>query len=279
MLSAASSLASDLVRLIPAALVTLVGSARAGAALPPPIVALTIAPPPRSRIDGTTPRQKRTAPITLSWMSAIQASSSSASRPWAAEAPALLIRMSTPPNSAVTASMNRSTSPFDVTSAACAKTSPAPAARSSSAACSSGAARRAQIATRAPSPASRRAVASPIPSLPPVTIATLPSRPSSSMRSVLRVVRGNRECACHGPVCANRSASDGPSGRQSMLRMVTARGGVSTRTTDRRPSRRCCGTLSCSSSRRSSRESLPQRPERRPGCDRRAVRPFAASLP
>ena len=185
MLSAANSLASDLVRLMPAARVTLVGSARAGGALPPPIVALTIEPPPRSRIDGTTPRQKRTAPITLSWMSASQASSSSDSRPCAADAPALLIRMSTPPNSAVTALTNRSTSAADVTSAACANTSPPVSARSSSAARSRFSARRAQIATRTPSLASRRAVASPIPSLPPVTIATLPSSPSSSMRSVL----------------------------------------------------------------------------------------------
>ena len=54
MLSAAYSLASDLVRLIPAARVTLVGRPRAGGALPPTVVTLTIAPPPRARMSGIT---------------------------------------------------------------------------------------------------------------------------------------------------------------------------------------------------------------------------------
>ena len=48
MLAPAYSLASDLVRLMPAARVTEVGSERAAGALPPTIVALTMLPPPRS---------------------------------------------------------------------------------------------------------------------------------------------------------------------------------------------------------------------------------------
>ena len=44
-LSLAYSLARDLVRLIPAALVTVVGSEPAFGALPPPIVALIMMPP------------------------------------------------------------------------------------------------------------------------------------------------------------------------------------------------------------------------------------------
>ena len=45
--SAAYSFASDLVRLMPAARVTLVGSARAAGAFPPTVVTFTMLPPPR----------------------------------------------------------------------------------------------------------------------------------------------------------------------------------------------------------------------------------------
>ena len=59
------------------------------------------------------------------------------------------------------------------------RTSPPPAARISAPAASSTSRRRAQIATRAPSSASAVAAALPIPSLPPVTMATLPLSPKS----------------------------------------------------------------------------------------------------
>ena len=64
--SAAYSLARDLVRFSPAERITLVGSAFAAGALPPPMEALTMAPPPRLRISGTQRRHMRTAAKTFS---------------------------------------------------------------------------------------------------------------------------------------------------------------------------------------------------------------------
>ncbi len=120
-------------RLIPAARVTLVGSDRAAGALPPTIVALTIAPPPRSRMIGTTARHSRTAAISFSSMSAYQASSPTSSRPRAAEVPALLTRMSTPPKAAMAASTKRRQSSARLTSATMGTDSPPVAWRSSAA--------------------------------------------------------------------------------------------------------------------------------------------------
>src|SRR5262249_14988283 len=81
MLSAAYSLASDLVRLRPAARVTVVGSERAGGVLPPTVVMFTMRPPPRFFMWGMTRRDMRTAPMTLSSQSDLQASSGTFSQP------------------------------------------------------------------------------------------------------------------------------------------------------------------------------------------------------
>ena len=76
MRSGAYSLARDLVRLMPAARVTLVGSARAAGALPPTVVTLMMRPPPRVFICGITRRQKRIAAMSLTSMSAAHVASS-----------------------------------------------------------------------------------------------------------------------------------------------------------------------------------------------------------
>src|SRR5881296_1392786 len=183
MLSAAYSLASDLVRLSPAARVTDVGRARGNGALPPTVVMLTMRPPPRCFMWGITRRDIRTAPMTLRSQSACQRSSSTFSKAAAAEVPALLSRMSTPPHCATTASTSRSQSAARLTSATWASTWPPVALRIWSAACSRCSLRRAQMATFAPSAASFSAAARPRPSLPPVMMAILPFRPRSSMES------------------------------------------------------------------------------------------------
>ena len=82
--------------------------------------------------------------------------------------------------SAAASSTKRSTSPAAVTSAAMPCARP-PAARSSPSAASSVSTVRAQNATCAPSATRRRAIARPIPRLPPVTSAILPLSPRSNV--------------------------------------------------------------------------------------------------
>ena len=96
--------------------------------------------------------------------------------------PTLATSRSTPPSAAAAASTNRSTSPGAVTSATTPCAVPPPA-RSSASAASSPSAERAQMPTRQPSAASRRALARPMPRLPPVTRAILPARPRSTAPS------------------------------------------------------------------------------------------------
>src|SRR5712692_565066 len=142
---------------------------------------LTIRPPPRFFMWGMTRRDMRTAPMTLRSQSACQVSSSTFSKAAAAEVPALLRRMSTPPHCATTALTSPSQSAARLTSATWASTCPLVVFRISSAAWSRCSLRRAQMATRAPSAASFSAAARPSPSLPPVMMATLPFSPRSSM--------------------------------------------------------------------------------------------------
>ena len=96
-LLAANSCAKDFVKFNPAARMTLVGSAPAFGALPPPMLALTMAPPPRAFIIGIASRDKRTAAMTLRLKSDSHRSSSTKAKPIAADAPALLIKISMPP--------------------------------------------------------------------------------------------------------------------------------------------------------------------------------------
>src|SRR5213592_3654117 len=88
--------------------------------------------------------------------------------------------MSTPPKRASVALTKASTSAPFVTSAVIARMSPPVARRTCSTPRSSTSLRRAHAATFAPERANRSTHARPSPSLPPVTIATLPARPSSS---------------------------------------------------------------------------------------------------
>src|SRR6266851_7665623 len=87
--------------------------------------------------------------------------------------------MSTRPNSPTHRATTSLTASARVRSAATATVRPPSSRRSSAAASSSAPASRAQIATAAPSRRSARALARPIPLLPPVTIATLPRNPKS----------------------------------------------------------------------------------------------------
>src|SRR5579884_2346856 len=96
-------------------------------------------------------------------------------RPW----PALFTRASTPPSAAAAPATQAFTCSGWSTSQTWAKTRAPGRARSSAAAASRRAAPRAQIATRAPSSRKARAVASPMPALPPVIRATLSRSPRS----------------------------------------------------------------------------------------------------
>ena len=176
----AYSFASPLVRLMPAARVTAVGTARAAGALPPTVVTLMMTPPPRFCMIGMLRRQNRMAAISLSSMSVCHVRSSTSMNAAADEVPALFSRISTPPKRSAVAFTTASTSSARVTSAGIASTSP-PACRISPAVRSSTSLRRAQMLTRAPSRASFIAAARPSPALPPVTIATLPVSSRSSM--------------------------------------------------------------------------------------------------
>ena len=63
--SEANSLANDFVKLRPAERITEVGKEQAAGALPPPILALIMQPPPLYLINGITNLDNLTADITL----------------------------------------------------------------------------------------------------------------------------------------------------------------------------------------------------------------------
>src|SRR5262249_24912169 len=101
-----------------------------------------------------------------------------------AEAPALLTRMSTPPRR-VAACSTKPTHPARLRRSAGIGTTSNPVAREiSSAVAFNFDSVRAQMATRTPSSLSLRAIASPMPSLAPVTSAVLPLSPSSIVGSL-----------------------------------------------------------------------------------------------
>src|SRR5215212_3964245 len=118
--------------------------------------------------------------VRLVWITVFQ-KSRSISRMWLigpAQAP-LFTRMSTLPQVSSTCLNIASTSSLTPTSQVIGSTSP-PACLITSAVCWSGSGRRAVMTTLAPSCESRFAMPAPMPRLPPVTIATLPSRPMSA---------------------------------------------------------------------------------------------------
>src|SRR5438552_3958227 len=120
-------------------------------------------------------RVMRNAPRRLTSMTRSQSSSFMRTRRPSRMTPALLTRMSTRPNRCLAASTNRSASSRITASATTPRTAP-PRASSSLAERWSRAASRPETTTAAPASASNVAIARPMPRLPPVTIATWPSR-------------------------------------------------------------------------------------------------------
>ena len=136
-------------------------------------------PPPTLRMYGITSREHQTAAMSLRSRSSCHSASVTSSNFLAADLPALLTRISIRPKRLTVRVTNFSSSSRLVTSAGWAKTSPPLRAVISAAARSSISRRRAQIATFTPSRARHSATPLPIPSLPPVMIATLPLSPKS----------------------------------------------------------------------------------------------------
>src|SRR5712691_1184607 len=137
-----------------------------------------------SFMKGMAARAQRSAPTYFTLKSCSKSSSTTVSMgPVAvAEPPGaepLLTRMCSPPSSAAACATIASTCALLATSAAIAMTRPLVSAASSCAAVSSLSFVRATMATSTPSRASSRAMALPMPRLPPVTIACLPRSPRS----------------------------------------------------------------------------------------------------
>src|SRR6185503_6540930 len=142
---------------------------------------ITIAPPPRLRICGTAILDARTAGKSV-WSNASCHSASVVSTMSEPRArPTLLTRMSRPPNVSTVRRITSAT-PLSVETSACTASTrsvPPGLVRSRSTASAIPASPRAQTVTRHPSSTSAVAMASPRPRVEPVTMATLPSRPSS----------------------------------------------------------------------------------------------------
>ena len=121
-------------------------------------VMLTIPPPPRAFIIGTTSRAIRTTYIRFCSTALAHAVSSNPSTGPSGGAPSLLTRMSAPPNSRRTVSATRLQSSARRQSAWIGSTVAPVSSRMRAAAASRSVSRRALIATTAPSPASVRAM-------------------------------------------------------------------------------------------------------------------------
>src|SRR5260370_1414947 len=123
---------------------------------------------------------QRNTPVRFTVSTRFQCSSGSSRNEGVPPMPALLIRMSRPPNSASVRATSAATSFASLTSVRWASARPPPAAsffRAASAAARSTSAR----TTAAPSDASRSAIASPRPPAAPVTIATLPAKSGNAV--------------------------------------------------------------------------------------------------
>jgi hypothetical protein len=142
------------------------------------LVTMMMRPPPTLRMCGITSFTSRIAPNTFISKSAAHTASSFSMNVPRLEVPALFTRMSMRPNCLAVASTRRVTSSGLLTSHGTPITSGLTLFSSATAA-STAAGRREQIATLAPSWASTFAVSFPIPSVPPVMIATFPLSPSS----------------------------------------------------------------------------------------------------
>src|SRR6266446_5662208 len=157
-------------------------------ALPP--LMLMMRPQPAVFMNGMTAREQRSAPTYLTLKSSIKSSSTTLSiGPVAVVAPPvwdpLLTRMCSPPSCSAASATTRSTCSLLVTAAASGRMRRFVAAASSRAVTSRSPLVRATIATSTPSRANSRAIALPMPRLPPVTIACLPCNPRSMALSLL----------------------------------------------------------------------------------------------
>src|SRR5215203_4062249 len=169
----------------------------------------TIAPRPRSSIPGKTARHIRYIPRRLMFRTSSHAASSTSRKSPLVITPALLKRMSTPPNiflarrSAPCAVSRSATSPAYVTALSC-------VTGSSLAVSSSRSPSRSTSTSRAPCSAKTAAVPAPIPDAAPVMIATLswsfistPSFRLLVMRSHLSVLRHGQNLVQH-PLCLSK---------------------------------------------------------------------------
>src|SRR5919199_2857615 len=151
-----------------ACFVTAYGAAPGIVSSPAAETVATKCPRPRSSHSGSTCRAARTCAIVLTCQARSQSASEAAGPP-PTPTPALATKRSTPP-SASRAARTSATAPSSVAASPGAATPPTDAdtacARSAS---------RSLTTTRAPSAASRRAIAAPIPEPAPVTTARIPS--------------------------------------------------------------------------------------------------------
>jgi hypothetical protein len=150
-----------------------------------------IRPPPRSRMGPTTALAARKLPITLTSSTLRQSSASRSSngpRVRPAKMPALLTRISTPPNECPVALTASASSGSEVTSATTPSASPPSFSTSATVAPGSD---RSATTTLAPAAASPTQIARPMPMAPPVTSATEPasSRPLSPGDDGVLIVR------------------------------------------------------------------------------------------
>src|SRR5712672_1312562 len=162
-------------------------------ALPP--LMLMMRPQPAVFMKGMTAREQRSAPTYFTLKSCSKSSSMTVSiGPVAVVEPPgadpLLTRMCRPPSCCAASATMRSTCALLVTSAARGTMRRFVSAANSRAVASRSALLRATIATSAPSRANSRAMALPMPRLPPVTIACLSCNPRSMAFSPLFEWRG-----------------------------------------------------------------------------------------
>src|SRR6516165_6903583 len=139
---------------------------------------LTMAPPPRARMWGTTARMPLKAPVRLTAMTRSQSCAPISAIIRRTVVPAPLTRMSIPPQASVMPSANLTKASRSATSSACAAAwllRPVISAATASAAAAS----RSRTATCAPAAAKARQVAAPMPLPPPVTRATFPVKSSA----------------------------------------------------------------------------------------------------
>src|SRR5258708_6050086 len=143
-----------------------------------------ILPPPACFITGWTAFEHRNALVRLVFITLSHSSSSSTSGALRILVPALLTRMSIRPSSRLARSIMAPTAFLSVTSAAIDIALP-PSCLISATAASDFAALRPTMVMAAPAFASPRAMPSPMPPLPPVTIATLPVRSNNGFVMML----------------------------------------------------------------------------------------------